>query len=499
MAVVVGGAANTFPASALAQSPAAASAPPAPKRRPPVAPSDGKGFPAKPALEADLAALDDEVAAYLQFRGDVPADGASRLELLIDLRLIARWLLAAAVAERPDTDLQVAAVLRADELVATAVALPTQFKVSPKPTPAQADAMAKVHALSFKLPELKQVRQADDVCREVGQLLVSAAGPLPAADRQIPPMRPPAVLRPPPSTTPDRKPKRPAGPPAAPAGDPLARAAALTVAAPLKKQVLNVVTLGMSARTDAAIEADRKDAAAIAAVADRGLEMAEGLAQGTAVDAAARPQMERQLADGLALFADARTRDAGRRRLSALDDYAARLARVRRLNLPPELRQRLAPAFAYAGQHPDVAGKLLETVEGYLEACGRMDARAAATQPAALGQREAKAVAEAVKAAAKAREEFLADAAVMGQPGQRVDVAGLLAHADALRQALDAVDAYEKVPEAVRVLVTTRPRPAGALERRVATLTSALLDPRPSPGKDEAARALPELVRLADL
>src|SRR5687768_682547 len=94
--------------------------------------ADGKTFPVKPVIEANLATLDDELAAYLQFRGDVPTDGAARLELLIDLRVVARWMLQRALQEKPESELQIAALLRADELLDTAAALTELFKTMPK-------------------------------------------------------------------------------------------------------------------------------------------------------------------------------------------------------------------------------------------------------------------------------------------------------------------------------------------------------------------------------
>jgi hypothetical protein len=207
--------------------------------------------------------------------------------------------------------------------------------------------------------------------------------------------------------------------------------------------------------------------------------------------------VEQQLADGLALFADPRTRAVGQQRLAALDDYARRLARVRRLKLSPALQQRLAPALVWAGEHPNEAARLLEVIERYAAECDRLDARAAATQPT-LPQREAKAVADALKVATREREAFLADAALLGKPGQRVDVKALGSRVDALRSAVDAVDTYERVPKALQTLLPFKPRPTGALERRVAGLVAAVLDARPSPMKEEAGKALPELVRLAE-
>src|SRR5687768_6927748 len=79
---------------------------------------DAKGFPAKPVIDADLAAAEEELAQYMQFRGDVGADGAGRLELLIDLRILSRWCLLGAASAATESDLQAAEYLRAQDLLA---------------------------------------------------------------------------------------------------------------------------------------------------------------------------------------------------------------------------------------------------------------------------------------------------------------------------------------------------------------------------------------------
>ncbi|QOV91368.1 hypothetical protein [Humisphaera borealis] len=452
---------------------------------------DPKAFPVKPVIDADLATLDDELAAYLQFRGDVGADGAARLELLIDLRVTARWLLAAASAEKAESEVQIAAMLRAQELLDTARTLTELFKAMPRPTAPQLDGMTRLHALTYKLPELKQIKQIDDVCREIGSLLVAAAGPLPAEVRQIPLMRPAVVTR--------SEPVRPASTQPAVTLDPLSRANALAVSAPLKRQVINLLTLAINAEAESKADPKRlPEAAQLSSTAGRALDLSEALSKGTAVDASTRPQLEQRLADGLALFSDPRTRSSGQSRLASLDDYARTIARIRRLNLKPELQQKLAPAFAWAGDNQDQSGKLMVTVEAFLETSARLDARAA-TPPQPLPPKEAKAVADAIKAATAERDAFLMDASVLGKVGQTVDVASLAGRLESMKQAIASAETYEAVPKSLQVLLTFKPRPTGAMERRFAGLLTALNDPRPSAAKDEAGRAMADMVRLADL
>ena len=55
----------------------------------------------------------------------------------------------------------------------------------------------------------------------------------------------------------------------------------------------------------------------------------------------------------------------------------------------------------------------------------------------------------------------------------------------------------EKVPRALQLLNTYRPKPFGGLDKRVTVSMVAMTDPKPSLAKDEAAKFLPELVALA--
>lgn len=451
---------------------------------------EARGSPVKAALLAEITTLDDELAGLIQFRGEMPPEGAARLELLIDLRITARWLLLRSAEAPPESDLQTTSFLRAKELSACAKTAAEVFRNSPKPTPPQIAAMGKIHALTFSLKELKQIKPADELCGQIGSLLAVAAGPLPPEVRQIPLMRPVAVTG---SSGPSVPATRPAQ------IDPASRANLLTVSAPLKKQVLAL--LSTAAATEAEAKTDPKkqeEATEVAGVLLRVLELAEGLSHNAAIDPQSRPRIEQQLAEALALYTDPRLRGPGLQRISAMDAYAQTLTRLRKFSLRPELQQRLAPAFAWAGEHPDQGPRLLTVVEDYLAVCGRVDAHAATTLPA-LPPREARLAADAVKSATLHREAFLADAANLGRGTLGADVNSFTQHVDAIRLAIDLAEMYEHVPQALQTLLAFKPKPGGGLERRVAGALAAQADLKSSPAKDEAGKALSELVKLADL
>ncbi|HEX8915928.1 MAG TPA: hypothetical protein VF796_26510, partial [Humisphaera sp.] len=398
--------------------------------------TDAKGFPAKQVIEADLAAVEDELAGLMQFRGAMPDEAqAARLELLIDLRVTARWLLLAAAAAQPESDLQACCFLRAEELRGTAKTLTDLFRERPPPTAAQSESMRKLHALTFRLPELKSVKQADDACREIGAQLSVAGGPFPPEVKAIPLMRP-AVPGGPEAT-------KPTGPTSrVVVVDPLSRANLVTVSAPLKRQLVALAQAAAATPSNAEPDQDRrKELAAVEATLLRVLDMAEALARGTAVDATARPKVEQQLADAVALYVDPRVRGVGQRRLSDLDAFAGAVARVRRLSLKPELQQKLAPTLSWAANNAEQGPRAMAAVEAYLAAAARLDAKyAGGVERQPLPAREAKVQGEALRLAGLARDQFLSDAS-RATP----DVTALGTDVAAINQNLDLADLVERL------------------------------------------------------
>src|SRR5207249_2928854 len=90
------------------------------------------------------------------------------------------------------------------------------------------------------------------------------------------------------------------------------------------------------------------ETAALSDALATGIDLARGLQSATTFSAETRNQIENRLAEGLALFADVRTRAAGQARLDGLGEYRKVLARVGRLQIPPELMNQFSPALAWA-------------------------------------------------------------------------------------------------------------------------------------------------------
>src|SRR5438874_154387 len=80
-----------------------------------------------------------------------------------------------------------------------------------------------------------------------------------------------------------------------------------------------------------------------------------------------------QLAEGLALFSDTRTRSPGRERIEQLNQYRQVMNRIARSRLSPDLRRALSPVLAFAQTHAEQGQKLLNVIETYAALCDRLD------------------------------------------------------------------------------------------------------------------------------
>ena len=250
--------------------------------------------------------------------------------------------------------------------------------------------MAKLHQLTYKLPEVNKGDVIDETCQTVARALILAANPTGEEVKHLPPMRP----------TPNPGPAQ--RPPPAPRTleDLTARAKEVQVSPALKRQLTRPSPRPASPPTRRKIPSAQDDAKLAYDMVGAAVDLSDGLEKSTGIDAVARTKIEQQLTDGLALFSDARTRTAGRRRIAALSQYRATLIRVQNLHLPAALQQKLAPAFVWINSNPETGGKVLESIEAYLQLCERYDTR---KPPAALPlnlKKIDRCVSEAVRGAA---------------------------------------------------------------------------------------------------
>ncbi|MDB5329123.1 MAG: hypothetical protein JWP03_274 [Phycisphaerales bacterium] len=430
--------------------------------------------------------IEAQVATLLQRHSEAAGPELPLLDLQIDLRLVERWMLAKAAEAPPDSPLPAAVALRVATLDSAGKAISRRLQVSLNAlTPLQLDGLSKLHQLTYKLPEIKDVGVLDDVCKAVGTDLILAANTLPAEAKNMPSMRPAPV---PETSHPD----------AAAAPRTLAelstQATAAKVSPALKRELTALAAAATSAANDPKAQ---EDAAALYEMLSAADDLADGIEHGTGLDPVSRGKIEQQLVEGLALFTDVRTRPIGRGRLDTLGRYRATLARVQRLGVPPALREKLAPTFVWVQQNPDKGGHVLEAVENYLGQCARADAR---KEAAPLPPAQRKTVDGMLRQFATHRAGFLEDAADLGGSGiLSTGPANLTTHVDAMRQLLDSVEGIERLPRAIQTLALYKPKPAGGMDKRAQAAVADMGSPIPSAGKETSARFIADVEQVAQL
>lgn len=383
-------------------------------------------------------ALDDEVATLLQRRGEAGLDPAM-LELQIDLRLLARGVVAGGLGDKLELKPEVvAAYHRHRQLVDVA----TVLAVTVKTVPATAQpALKRVHDLTYRPIDATSVANTDALARDVAGALATLVPGVPQA-----PMRPARI---------------------APATGPGAGGNAVTdlVAAAHRANVTPGLRRQLVALADAASGAtDPAEARALTVGLNDAVDLANGLATNTAVDLPARRQVEQDLAEGLALFTDVRTRDVGRARLKAFAPYRQTLVRVGKLKENPDALK-LGKLFVWASGHGEDGAKALAAVEAYNEVVAAFEAR---KTPTGLPPNVKRAADGVLRQFASARATFMEDAIGIGAGGiMAASPKQLDEDVAEMKKSLERLGLVERSPSAVDTLLAYKPRPVGAIEKKV--------------------------------
>ncbi|MDB5357043.1 MAG: hypothetical protein JWN24_3496 [Phycisphaerales bacterium] len=451
-------------------------------------PARGAEAPQSPARAVFLdqaARIETEVAALLQRRTEAVDSQLPMLDLQIDLRLVNRWMLLKAADSPQDSPIQAAVALRVANLQSAGQGVSKRLQTSSKGlTGSQLDGLSKLHQLTYKLPEIKDVGVIDGICAAVGTDLVLASDLAPAEVNHLPQMRPKPIAQP---------------AHAQPSAQPLTlaelsnRAKAAQVSPALKRAL---TTLATAAESAADKPKEQEEAAALRDMLTAADDLADGIEHGTGLDTAGRVKVEQQLVEGLALFTDVRTRPIGKGRLEALGNYRQTLARVQRLGMPASMREKLAPAFVWVQQNPDKGARVLEAIESYLRECARADAR---KETASLPANQKKTVDAMLKQLAVRRAGFLEDAADLGGAILSTGPSNLTTHVDAMRQLLDSIEGIERLPRALQTLAAYKPKPTGGLEKRAQTAVADVGSPLPSPAREASARFIADVEQIAQL
>src|SRR5215207_31677 len=118
----------------------------------PAPPPQPKPFSAAPLVDAQAGELEAEIGRLMQKRVDNSGGVPRELELRIDVRIVARWLLTSAAEAPAGSDAQAAAWIRAGDLVAAALTVEKELDAAARSGSAGNGAPQKaLHDLTFKL------------------------------------------------------------------------------------------------------------------------------------------------------------------------------------------------------------------------------------------------------------------------------------------------------------------------------------------------------------
>lgn len=440
--------------------------------------------PIKMLLADQPAMLEAEIAGLAQRRADLSGSQASVLELLIDLRIIARSLITCAMESKTETEPQIIATLRAISVLSALSQFEKRIAEQPvaQLSPAQAEALKAINQLTYQLGDVKSTQQTDQICKTVGDGLVKFINEAPPSQ-----MRPDFSLAR--TSVPREKrrsrPQPQAGPRTLPQLE--AEARQMSVSAPLRRELLALARQASIEKGD--------EAAILTRALQDSVDLSAGLAANFAVDPETRGNIEQRLAEGIALFCDIRTRSAGQKRFDAINPYRQLLSRAGRLKLPAEMTAQLGPAFAWARVNLQSADKILASMEQFATALSRFSQIGRNPDLAPGLQKSADVVEQKF---ASHQSQFLADAQNLGSGGiMGADPATLQNDVDSLRRTADVLELINRIPSMVQMLVPYRPKLAVAFNKRMDSFLSAVQTD--TPAGDDAARQLQLMDRLTQL
>ena len=447
--------------------------PPPPSQPPPTPP-------VKALLAEEMNQLEREIAARMLHRPEFSGDRRARLELEIDLRIMERGVINIAAEAKFDTNEQAAAWLRARQMREAVhdmeEALGQQQEMPSAPS--QKDAIAQLHKLSFNSAELKPGKDLDDFCRGTGLAMASAINANNVEASSL------AVVRPKPIAAHEAK-ERPAT--VAELTEQVQKLAALSM--PLRQQLL-----ALSAAATAAGEKD--EGRALYTILTQSIDLARGLQSNTAVGPEARLTIESQLAEGIALYSDPRTRGAGRARIEALGQYRQTLTRIGRMSLSREQMEQLGPAFAWAQANPEPGTKLLAMIEQYMDFCARWDAM---NRDVSVTTALRRPLEDLRTQFTKARAGLIQSAAKMGGTGAMMTLGEIEQQFEEIKRVFAVTEDLLAMGGSIETINAFKIKPVGALEKKIVTAALAAAAPIQSVNRTDGQKYLSAVRGLAKL
>lgn len=458
-------------------------------------------------IAPQASSLEDDLAQLVQKRDGVPAAMLPWLELKIDSRIFARWLLTQAGAGREQDSQQIGGYLHSLSMLAVIPIVDDYAsKQSAEPNSVQSVGMSRLHQLTFQLKHADNIAALDAACASVAGDIQIIITPMQGGDRL------PAFVAMRPDVAPSSAPIEVSiaeqhGPKTIDELAALARQASVSPA--LRRELIAMATLAQQAQADSD---HPQEAQTLRSELADALDLVAGLQTNIAVTTQERGQIESQLCDALALFGDPRVREAGRARLASLDKYRQLLGRVEKMRVPPELTDALSPALTWVHDHPDLGDKVLGALERFVALHVAHGARPQQPEEfASLRPNDPlrRAYEEVNKQFIKAHADFLGAAAALGSAmGATRDGASTSAgsgpealgdRASEMSRLEDLLDLLAALPKTIQTLEAFKPRPTGAIQRRVNSMLFTVESAMKSPTRDEATKQLAELNELSDL
>jgi hypothetical protein len=423
--------------------------------------------------------LDKELAERIIQRQDAAADQLPGLNLQIDLRIIDRYFLQVSGNAASQSPTQIIARLRSQQMLEARKELEELQKSAAAPDPRQIEAMGRLHQLTFKLGDIKEAGDLDGIARHVGTELLVIGMADPPSPAMVPVMRPSMLSATQPSSQPVVR----------SLNDLSTDITRTAVSVSLRKQLLAIAKTA----ADAGRDKEQESLELRQALTD-GVELARGLSSTTVFSTEAREGIENQLAEGLALMSDPRTRTAGRQRIRQLDEYRAVMDRLATANLAPEVRTALEPALGYAQTHAEEGQTVLNLVQDYLQITQQFDLDSKADVPVVANLRTS--IEQVSQQFAAARQTFLTTANQLGASATVQTLQGQIAD---LRELAELHGMLARMQQTYQTLNAYHPRPFGGIESHVVRAAVAASSAAHSSLRAEGIAYLTELTRLAKL
>lgn len=433
--------------------------------------------------------LEPQITQRAVRRADLKGAARIRLDLELDLRLLATW----AASAQGDDEVLSAGHLRMRQILEAMYMLDEQFtdQRAASLTPDQSAALARLHDLTYKLPEPNSIANLDTASKTIGQALLQAVSPASTGANALAAMRPSTV-----PAAPNFAPVEPKAPPPPPQVDPERALPTLNVTPALRQQLFQIQQV---LRDTEATRTAPAEAQALRRMLHDAIDLASGFSANAAISGEQRIELEQQLTEALALYVDPRTRSIARSRIDGLSQYRSLVRLLGELKLSPQNYQALAPAFNYAQQNPDKAAPVIAALRAFVDMAGKYDAM----------PREITATGQLTRLPAmyqEARKTFEQHRSMVLGAVSGLDGTGLLdstpetltSAIDDMRLSFDLVGMMGKLTGAADTLNAFKPRPSGGLEKFIAKEAAVAASPTQGPLRADAIHALQDLIALAE-